>query len=67
LAGLSAGQKSKEIYAKRKCTVAPVFGIIQNVPGFRQFSMHGLKKAQGEWQLVCIAWNIKRMFALKSA
>lgn len=32
----------------------PVFGIIKNVLGFRQFSMRGLKKAHSEWQLVCI-------------
>lgn len=61
------GKEGKEIYAKRKCTVEPVFGIIKNVLGFRQFSMRGLKKAQGEWQLICMAWNIKRMFALKTA
>lgn len=61
------GKEGKEIYAKRKCTVEPVFGIIKNVLGFRQFSMRGLKKAHGEWQLVCMAWNIKRMFALKAA
>jgi len=61
------GKDGKEIYARRKCTVEPVFGIIKNVLGFRQFSMRGLKKAQGEWQLVCMAWNIKRMFSLKAA
>ncbi len=61
------GKQGKEIYARRKSTVEPVFGIIKNVLGFRQFSMRGLKKAQGEWQLVCMAWNIKRMFALKAA
>lgn len=61
------GKEGREIYAKRKCTVEPVFGIIKNVLGFRQFSMRGLKKVQGEWQLVCMAWNIKRMFVLKAA
>jgi len=61
------GKQGRAIYARRKCTVEPVFGIIKNVLGFRQFSMRGLKKAQGEWQLVCMAWNIKRMFALKAA
>jgi len=60
-------KEGKEIYARRKCTVEPVFGIIKNVLGFRQFSMRGLKKAQGEWQLICMAWNIKRMFILKAA
>lgn len=59
-------KEGRDIYAKRKCTVEPVFGIIKNVLGFRQFSLRGLKKAHAEWQLVCMAWNIKRMFTLKS-
>ena len=45
----------------------PVFGIIKSVLGFRQFSMRGLEKARGEWSLVTMAWNIKRMFALNPA
>jgi len=61
------GKEGKEIYARRKCTVEPVFGIIKNVLGFCQFSMRGLEKVQGEWLLVCMAWNIKRMFALRAA
>jgi len=35
--------------------------------GFRQFSLRGFEKVQGEWSLVAMAWNIKRMFALRSA
>jgi hypothetical protein len=54
----------KAIYAKRKCTVEPVFGIIKAVMGFRQFLLRGLKLVAGEWNLVCIAYNIKRMYAL---
>ncbi len=53
------------MYAVRKCTVEPVFGIIKSVMGFRQFSMRGLKKAEGEWNLVCLAWNLKRMAKLR--
>ena len=44
-----------------------MFGIIKSVLGFRQFSMRGLEKARGEWSLVTMAWNIKRMFALNPA
>jgi len=44
-----------------------VFGIIKSVLGFRQFSLRGLDKVRGEWSLVTLAWNIKRMFALKAA
>jgi len=54
-------QAGRALYAVRKCTVEPVFGIIKSVMGFRQFSMRGLEKAEGEWRLVCLAWNLKRM------
>ena len=52
---------NKEIYAKRKSTVEPVFGIIKQIMGFRQFLLRGLEKVKGEWNLVCIAYNLKRM------
>jgi transposase len=52
------------IYRLRKSTVEPVIGIIKEVLGFRQFSLRGLVKAAGEWNLVCIAFNLKRMHTL---
>lgn len=52
-------------YALRKQTVEPVFGIIKSVMGFRQFSLRGLRKVSGEWSLVCLAWNVKRMAVLR--
>ena len=55
----------KAAYAVRKQTVEPVFGIIKSVMGFRQFSLRGLKKVTGEWNLVCLAWNVKRMAVLR--
>ena len=54
----------KEIYRLRKCTVEPVIGIIKEVLGFRQFSLRGLVAATGEWCLVCLAFNLKRMHLL---
>ena len=57
--------KGRTLYAKRKSTVEPVFGIIKHVMGFRQFLLRGFKSVTGEWTLVSMAWNIKRMFALK--
>lgn len=54
----------KATYAKRKSTVEPVFGIIKAVMRFRQFFLRGLKLVAGEWDLVCIAYNIKRLYAL---
>ena len=55
----------KAAYAIRKQTVEPVFGIIKSVMGFRQFSLRGLRKVTGEWNLVCLAWNVKRMAVLR--
>jgi transposase len=55
----------RALYALRKQTVEPVFGIIKSVMGFRQFSLRGLKKVSGEWTLVCLAWNLKRMAILR--
>ena len=55
----------RALYALRKQTVEPVFGIIKSVMGFRQFSMRGLAKVRGEWNLVCLAWNLKRMAVLR--
>ena len=57
-------KEGKELYAKRKTTIEPTFGIIKNVMKFKSFSLRGLKAAAGEWNLVVIAWNLKRMFAL---
>lgn len=55
----------KAAYALRKQTVEPVFGIIKSVMRFRQFLTRGLKNVQGEWTLVCLAWNLKRMAVLR--
>jgi transposase len=54
----------KAIYRLRKCTVEPVIGIIKEVLGFRQFSLRGLAAAAGEWCLVCLAFNLKRLHTL---
>ena len=55
----------RALYALRKQTVEPVFGIIKSVMGFRQFSLRGLTKVTGEWTLVCLAWNLKRLAVLR--
>jgi transposase len=56
--------EGRAIYALRKSTVEPVFGIIKSVMGFRQFLLRGLGNVSGEWSLVCMAWNLKRLHAL---
>jgi len=57
-------QSGRALYAKRKSTVEPVFGIIKQVLGFRQFSLRGLDAVTGEWKLVTMAFNLKRMQVL---
>jgi len=56
----------RALYALRKQTPEPVFGIIKSALGFRQFSLRGLDNVRGEWSLVTMAWNVKRMFALNA-
>lgn len=54
-------------YRKRKQSVEPVFGIIKSVMGFRRFMLRGIEKVSGEWSLVSLAYNIKRLFNLRPA
>jgi len=57
-------KQGRALYGQRKCTVEPVIGIIKSVLGFRQFLLRGLENVQGEWNLVALAWNLKRMHVL---
>jgi transposase len=57
-------KQGRKLYALRKHTPEPVFGIIKSVMGFRQFLLRSLENAKGEWSLVTMSWNIRRMFAL---
>jgi transposase len=56
--------EGKKKYNKRKQTVEPVFGIIKNAIGFRQFLLRGLSKVNIEWHLLCLAYNMKRLSKL---
>ena len=51
----------KTMYAKRKTIVEPVFGHLKETIGFCKFSLRGLKKVLGEFLLVCIVHNIKKI------
>ena len=62
-----ATPEGKKLYALRKQIPEPVFGIIKSVLGFRQFLLRGLDKVRAEWNLVTLAWNMKRIFALRPA
>jgi len=57
--------RGKKLYALRKQTPEPVFGIIKSAMGYRQCLLRGLENVKGEWNLVTMSWNIKRMFALQ--
>jgi transposase len=59
-------KEGKVIYALRKSTVETVFGVIKHVIGFRQLLLRGLQKSKGEWSLVCLAYNLKRMHTLRA-
>jgi transposase len=65
--GKMSTDTGKALYARRKQTVEPVFGIIKSVMGFTRFHLRGLSKVTGEWNLVATAYNIKRLHRLKTA
>ncbi len=60
-------EAGREKYRLRKQTVEPVFGIIKNVLNFRRFSLRGLAKVAGEWELLALAYNCKRLHRLQGA
>jgi len=60
-------REGKRRYARRKSTIEPVFGILKHVLGFRRFLLRGLEAVTGEWTLLCLAWNLKRLHTLKLA
>src|SRR5260370_346269 len=57
--------RGRKLYALRKQTPEPVFGIIKSVMGYRQSLLRGLENVRGEWNLVTMSWNIKRMFPIQ--
>ncbi len=60
-------KEGRATYKKRKSLVEPVFGWLKHVLGFRSFSLRGLRKVQGEWNLVCLALNLRRMATMEVA
>jgi hypothetical protein len=59
-----AAQKVRSIYAQRKHLIEAVNGWIKNIMGFRQFSLRRLEAVKGEWDLVCLSLNLRRMSSL---
>ena len=65
MAAKLASADDRALYRLRRQTVEPVFGIIKAVLGFTGFSLRGLDKVAGEWDLVALAYNCKRLHKLK--
>lgn len=59
-------QAGRKLYAQRKQTIEPVFGIIKATMGFRRFNLRGLAKVRIEWTLVTLAYNLKRLFHMNA-
>ena len=55
-------EPGRALYARRKVIVEPVFGQIKEARGFRQFSVRGLEKVNGEWRLVCLTHNLLKIW-----
>lgn len=62
MAAKLATAEGKALYARRKAIVEPVFGQIKGARGFRQFSLRGLAKISGEWNLVCLTHNLLKIW-----
>jgi hypothetical protein len=58
---------AKALYAKRKQTVEPAFGIIKSAMGFVRFRLRGLRNAAAEWTLVALAYNCRRLHRMQAA
>ncbi|MDQ3057556.1 MAG: IS1182 family transposase, partial [Pseudomonadota bacterium] len=59
--------EGRAAYRKRKWIAEPPNGWIKSVLGFRQFSLRGLHRVQAEFKLVCLALNLRRMGAMRTA
>jgi transposase len=69
--GLSAKQRmarklrtkrGRQVYAKRKGMIEPIFGHLKQVLGFRQFSLRGLASMRGEWRLMATVHNLLKLW-----
>ena len=57
-------QAGRVLYVLRKATVAPGFGSIKAVMGFRRFMLRGKANVALEWSLVTLAYNFRRLYRL---
>jgi transposase len=57
-------ERGRAQYRRRKAIVEPVFGWVKEILGFRRFRLRGFESVSGEWDLVCLAVNLKRLNTL---
>jgi len=57
-------EEGKKIYSRRMPTIERAFGCIKTVFRYRGTYRRGLIKLKTEWNLICCAYNLKRMFNL---
>jgi IS5 family transposase len=50
-------------YAHRQGCVEPVFGILKEFRGYRRFHLRGLENVNGEWALMCLGHNLRKLCA----
>jgi transposase len=62
-----ATEEGKRIYGRRASSVEPVFGIIKSAMGLRQFLLRGMAKVRIEWDLACLAYNMRWLWSLSAA
>ncbi len=60
-------KRGQQHYRRRKALVEPAFGWVKRVLGFREFSLRGQSKVQGEWSLVTLALNLRRMAQMEAS
>lgn len=50
-------------YRQRKTIVEPVFGVLKQQRGMREFRLRGLEKVNTEWMWAALAYNLGRLYA----
>lgn len=57
-------EEGRLIYGRRKAIVEPVFGVLKQQRGLRQFRTRGIANVGSEFTLATLAYNLTRMHAL---
>ena len=60
-------EQGKNKYKKRLYTVEPIFGHLKYNLGYRNFLLRTLEKVRGEFKLMCIGYNLRKIFTFKMA